>query len=75
MLRSDQLVALQVASYDPAGPLVIDPALAYSRYLGGSGFDGGAGITVDASGNACYRPDHILGFSHYLGRIPEHFRR
>jgi hypothetical protein len=32
--------------------LVIDPILVYSTYLGGSGFDAGVGIAVDASGNA-----------------------
>jgi len=41
-----------VASYNPAKPLVIDPTLAYSTYLGGSDFDFDEGITVDASGNA-----------------------
>ncbi|WP_134704981.1 SBBP repeat-containing protein [Ammoniphilus sp. YIM 78166] len=39
--------------YDPGYPLIIDPTLlAYSTYLGGSGFDSGAGIAVDSSGAA-----------------------
>ncbi len=36
-----------VAKLNPAGS-----ALVYSTYLGGSGFDSGAGIVVDAAGNA-----------------------
>jgi hypothetical protein len=33
-------------------------ALAYSTYLGGSGFDGGSGVAVDASGDA-----YVTGFT------------
>ena len=33
-------------------PLIIDPELIYSTYLGGDGNDEGYGIAVDASGNA-----------------------
>jgi len=50
-LKGD-LVSFEVANYDKTRPLVIDPALAYSTYLGGSGGDLGYGIAVDASGNA-----------------------
>ena len=50
-------LGLQVAAYDRSRPLVIDPALFYSTYLGGSANEGsgnffGASIAVDASGNA-----------------------
>ncbi|MBI4637936.1 MAG: SBBP repeat-containing protein [Candidatus Rokubacteria bacterium] len=45
-------VAVQVAAYDTGKPLVIDPVLSYSTYLGGSAGDEGFGIAVDASGNA-----------------------
>jgi hypothetical protein len=38
--------------YDHSKPLVIDPVLSYSTYLGGSDMDYANGIAVDASGNA-----------------------
>jgi protocatechuate 3,4-dioxygenase beta subunit len=41
-----------VGAYDAGRPLVIDPGLLYSTYLGGNNSDIGARITVDASGNA-----------------------
>jgi len=43
--------SFHVAHYDPEKPLVIDPVLVYSTYLGGSGFDQPAGIAVDSSGS------------------------
>jgi hypothetical protein len=46
-------VGFWVAAYDATRPLVIDPVLSYSTYLGGSdGGEEGRGLTVDASGNA-----------------------
>jgi protocatechuate 3,4-dioxygenase beta subunit len=41
-----------VGGYDPGRPLVIDPGLVYSTFLGGSGRDTGNDIAVDASGSA-----------------------
>jgi cell division septation protein DedD len=45
-------VGLQVGAYDSSRPLIIDPVLAYSTYLGGSGFDQGYAIAVDSFGSA-----------------------
>ncbi|OFV91359.1 MAG: hypothetical protein A3H28_11940 [Acidobacteria bacterium RIFCSPLOWO2_02_FULL_61_28] len=50
--RGKEVVGFAVASYDPRHPLIIDPVLVYSTYLGGSGNDRGFGIAVDTSGNA-----------------------
>jgi hypothetical protein len=51
-------VGFQVAAYDLARQLVIDPVLSYSTYLGGSGYDGGMGIAVDTNGYA-----YLVGFT------------
>jgi hypothetical protein len=45
-------VSFEVGRYDPAHPLVIDPVLEYSTYLGGSSGDWGSAIAVDSAGNA-----------------------
>ncbi len=48
-----QQVRFAVGAYDAGRPLVIDPVLGYSTYLGGSGSDQGNGLAVDpASGDA-----------------------
>jgi hypothetical protein len=52
VLTASHQVGFQVGKYDPRLPLVIDPTLFFSTYLGGSGEDQGFGIAVDASGNA-----------------------
>ncbi len=45
-------VKFEVAAYDTSKPLVIDPVLSYSTYLGGSGNEEVTAIEVDALGNA-----------------------
>jgi len=58
-IGSDNRVKFSVGTYDSNEPLVIDPVLDYSTYLGGSAgnsalgvFDFGYGIAVDAKGDA-----------------------
>jgi uncharacterized protein (TIGR03437 family) len=55
--KGNRSVGFQLAKYDAAKPLVIDPRLNYSTFLGGPSLRGGAqeqanAIAVDASGNA-----------------------
>jgi hypothetical protein len=52
VLEPNGQVGFEVGSYDPAKPLVIDPVLSYSTYLGGSGDDFGDAIAVDSAGDA-----------------------
>jgi hypothetical protein len=52
LLRGAREVGFQVEDYDHAKPLVIDPVLVYSTYLGGGDYDFGLAIAVDSSGNA-----------------------
>jgi len=49
----DRDITFAIGTYDPSFPLVIDPALVYSTYLGSIGLDdSGHGIAVDSEGNA-----------------------
>jgi hypothetical protein len=50
--ESNNVVGFALGPYDRSRELVIDPALSYSTYLGGSDEDEAFGIAVDASGNA-----------------------
>jgi hypothetical protein len=47
-----------VGAYDPRYPLVIDPGLDYSTFLGGAGQDEGLGIAAGAKGRA-----YVTGFT------------
>ena len=51
-LHGKNEVAFRLASYDRRQPLVIDPILAYSTYLGGSNIDCANGIAVAPDGTA-----------------------
>jgi RHS repeat-associated protein len=52
VFKGKNQVGFEILPYDVSKPLVIDPVLVYSTYLGGSSSDGGLGIAVDSSGNA-----------------------
>jgi len=51
VIKNSTSVAFHVGQYDSNQPLVIDPVLVYSTYLGGSGSDQLTGIAVDNSGS------------------------
>jgi hypothetical protein len=51
-LLDETTVGFEIGEYDVARPLVIDPVLLYSTYLGGPASDTGEGIATDAAGNA-----------------------
>jgi len=50
-LLAGNRIGFKVGSYDHSRPLIIDPVLTYSTYLGGTGIDAGLRIAVDSSGN------------------------
>ncbi len=52
VVKANNEVGFKVASYDRKMPLVIDPVLSYSTFLGGSGDDLANAIAVDSYGNA-----------------------
>jgi hypothetical protein len=58
VLKAGGLIGIEVGEYDRSQPLIVDPVLSYSTYLGGNSYDAAYGIAVDALGNA-----YITGFA------------
>ena len=50
-IHGTSLIGFELGAYDHSRPLIIDPVLIYSTYLGGSGGDEGEAVSVDSSGN------------------------
>ena len=50
--KNKKEVGFYASNYDLTRPLLIDPVLAYSSYLGGTSGDEAYGIAVDTAGNA-----------------------
>ena len=45
-----RIVGFEIGAYDQTQPLIIDPVLVYSAFLGGAGLDEGWDIAVDTNG-------------------------
>ncbi len=51
VLAANYQVRFEVPAYDKSRPLIIDPVLSYSTFLGGANTDAGYGIAADDAGN------------------------
>jgi len=65
VVQGTNQVGFQLGTYDPSQPLVIDPVVVYSTYLGGTGADVGSAIAVDSSGNT-----YVTGYTNSLSFTP-----
>lgn len=50
--RGHDEIGFELGRYDTSKPLIIDPVLSYSTYLGGSGGESANAIAVDSAGNS-----------------------
>ena len=57
-IKRGREIGFQIAAYDKRLPLIIDPVVSYSTFLGGVKGDGGQAIAVDSAGNA-----YITGYT------------
>ena len=64
-LLDEREVGFEVGACDPRYPLVIDPTLSWHTFLGGTDYDWGHGIAVDASGNT-----YVTGYSNLTWGTP-----
>ncbi len=51
LIEGGDILGFHVGPYDPALPLVIDPRIEYSTFLGGGGDDGGVNVHLDEAGD------------------------
>jgi hypothetical protein len=63
-------VAFRLGDYDHSQPLVIDPAIGYSTFLGGSGDDQPSGLALDTSNSAAPKL-YVTGFTSSITTFPE----
>ena len=61
IVAANNTVRIELGSYDKSKPVIIDPILVYSTYLGGSGGDSGLAIAIDSAGSA-----YVTGVTHSL---------
>lgn len=63
-------VAFKIGAYDRAQPLVIDPAIGYSTFLGGAGDDEPADLQVDSTNPAAPKV-YVAGYTTDITSFPE----
>jgi hypothetical protein len=51
IVSANDTVGFEIGKYDPGMPLIIDPVLVFSTYLGGNAADAGRGIAIDGQRN------------------------
>jgi uncharacterized protein (TIGR03437 family) len=56
--RGGNRIGFELAKYDPALPVIIDPVISYATFAGGAGEDAALAIKADAQGSA-----YVAGFS------------
>jgi hypothetical protein len=52
ILKGTNKIGLDIGNYDSSRPLIIDPVLFYSTYVGGSGSDQGISVALDSADKA-----------------------
>lgn len=50
-LQGNHTISFELSGYDPTQPVIIDPVLTYSSYLGGGGNDSGTSLAVGGDGS------------------------
>jgi hypothetical protein len=69
VLRANDDVSFQLATYDRSQPLVIDPAISYATFIGGAGDDKG-GVVVDTSTPGAPKM-YVPGITNDITTFPE----
>ncbi|MFN7930687.1 MAG: SBBP repeat-containing protein [Blastocatellia bacterium] len=69
-LTGKQRVGFRLGAYDHRHPLVIDPVLVYSTFVGGTGTETGRAIVVDKDGNAYVTGESVSSDFPATTRIP-----
>ncbi|HEX8597161.1 MAG TPA: SBBP repeat-containing protein [Chloroflexia bacterium] len=57
-VASDGSIGFSLGSYDKSAPLILDPTLTYSTYIGGNNWDEARAVAADRDGNA-----YITGYT------------
>jgi len=71
-LDENDVVSFELAAYDARYPLIIDPVLSYSGYLGGTGDDVAYDVAADSQGNFYVTGQTTSGITGFAGVQGDH---